>query len=106
MSQILEGLRHAGHPVTARKEDRQILSEADLADLFAGQGFTVRCGGQLRLYRSAAERLSFFQIPAVTQEVFPDVDRADAAQVIASLPVAADLPAQERTVYAFIADKQ
>jgi SAM-dependent methyltransferase len=102
---ILHGLRRLGHPCAARTEDRQILTEQDLAALFAAQGFAVRCAGVLRLLRTAQERAAFLRIPAVTRENFPDVPCAAVMQVIDGLDLSAGMPVQERSVYAFTADR-
>lgn len=103
MTQLIDELRRHGLPVTRRKQDREILTEQTLADLFAAGGFAVQCAGMLRLRRTPAERLSFFAIPAVTREVFPDLDHTRAASIIHNLPEAHHAPDIHRTVYAFTA---
>jgi SAM-dependent methyltransferase len=103
MEQLLAELRRRGHQVSARQEDRQILTEPDLADLFAGHGFKLSCAGALRLRRGPHERLAFFRLPAVAAEVFPDLDPAAVAAAIDSLDIPVEPPAQERLVYAFTA---
>lgn len=106
MELLLDALRRRGHDVTARKEDREILTEASLARLFADAGFAVRCDAVRRLRRTPAERLSFFRVPATAAEVFPDVPAAEVRAAADSiLEPAADLPVQERSVYAFTATR-
>lgn len=104
MSDLLTQLHRDGHPAR-RAEDREILTEQQLGRLFADHGFALRCTGLLRLHRSPAERLSFFAIPAVAAEIFPDLDPADVAAAIHSL-TERDYPVQQRTVYAFTADRR
>jgi trans-aconitate methyltransferase len=106
MDLLLDRLRSRGHHIHARREDREILTEATLTDLFTNAGFTVRCGAVLRLRRTAAERLSFFSVPATAAEVFPDVPADHVRDAADSLrTAAADLPAQERNVFAFTATR-
>ncbi|KUL29476.1 class I SAM-dependent methyltransferase [Actinoplanes awajinensis] len=106
MALLIGQLRDRGHHIDARQEDREILTEKDLARLFADAGLTVRCADILRLRRTPAERLSFFTVPATAAEVFPGIPvqdvRAAAADV---LDDAADLPEQERCVYMFTATR-
>jgi trans-aconitate methyltransferase len=106
MDLLLDALRRRGHDVAARKEDREILTEASLTRLFADAGFAVRCDAVRRLRRTPAERLSFFRVPSTAAEVFPDVPAAEVRAAADSiLDTAADLPVQERSVYAFTASR-
>jgi trans-aconitate methyltransferase len=106
MDLLLERLRRRGHSVSTRQEDREILTEEGLSDLFASVGFTVRCGAVLRLRRTPAERLSFFAVPSTAAEVFPTVPPADVQAAAAELSATvAKLPAQERSLFAFTATR-
>jgi trans-aconitate methyltransferase len=97
MDLLLESLRRRGHQVHTRQEDREILTEERLSDLFAAFGLTVQCGAVLRLRRTPAERLSSFAVPATAAEVFPAVPPADVQAAADELAATATgLPAQER----------
>ncbi|MEV4625699.1 class I SAM-dependent methyltransferase [Micromonospora sp. NPDC049523] len=103
---IMAGLQARGFEVLERKEDREILDDVELADLFGANGWQVRCGAMLRLRRTPEERLSFFRIPAVAQEVFPDVPPSVVSAVIDGLAPQLDVLPQERTVYALVAERE
>ncbi|GIF01552.1 class I SAM-dependent methyltransferase [Paractinoplanes rishiriensis] len=106
MTMLIERLRSHGHTISARDEDREILTETTLTDLFTTAGFTLRCQALLRLHRTAAERLSFFSIPATAAEVFPGIPTSQVQTAAASLlPVTRELPDQERSVFAFTATR-
>jgi ubiquinone/menaquinone biosynthesis C-methylase UbiE len=118
MQLLLAQLRERGHTITARGEDREILTETRLAALFSAAGLRVRCGTVLRLRRTADERLSFFSVPATAAEVFPGLPAAEVAAAAADLRDRlhdqlegqlrgpdVQLPEQERCVYAFAATR-
>jgi hypothetical protein len=105
MPLILEGLRREGHPVESRKEDREVLTERGMTQLFADSEFLLQCSGILRLCRTPRERLAFFRIPAIAQEVFPDVPPDVVAQVVNQIPAGSNNLTQQRNVYAFVAER-
>lgn len=105
MAELLEALRGVGYDAPGRGEDREVLTEAGLARLAGKHGFGMRCGGLLRLRRTAAERLSFLAVPAVAAEVFPGVPPETVAAAVARVEVSASAKPLERIVYALIADR-
>jgi hypothetical protein len=56
----------------------------------------------LRLRRGTAERASFLRVPAVAPEVFPTIPYEAVRDAIEAL----ELPARERTAYAFTAQRE
>ena len=106
MDLLLDQLRRRGHQVHTRQENREILTEDHLTSLFADAGLTVRCGAILRLRRTPAERLSFFSVPATAAEVFPNIPPTHVHTAATALStIAAGLPAQERSLFAFTATR-
>jgi SAM-dependent methyltransferase len=103
MAELVAALRDKGHEVTARTEDRPIHTEETLGALFADHGLVVRCTGLLRLFRSTAERVSFFRVPAVAAENFPTVPVDVVQEVLDELKPPPGLAPTQRTVYAFTA---
>ncbi|SDT74442.1 methyltransferase domain-containing protein [Actinoplanes derwentensis] len=106
MDLLIGRLCDRGHPIEARQEDREVLTEKALTALFGDAGFTVRCGDILRLRRTPAERLSFFSVPATAAEVFPGIPVKDVQAAADDVSrEAAGLPEQERCVYVFTATR-
>jgi trans-aconitate methyltransferase len=73
IARLLETLSSNGHVVSERKEAREIFTPSTLETLFKERGLEVQQAGELIIHRSVPERLSFFSIPVVADEVFPDV---------------------------------
>ncbi|MDA5147381.1 class I SAM-dependent methyltransferase [Streptomyces sp. AD681] len=101
---VVEKLQGYGYPVVSRKEDREIFREIELKDLFLARGLIVRCAGIIRINRTWEERRSFFRIPSVAQEVFPNVPTEDVRRALDSVSLDSVYPDQERNVYGFVAE--
>jgi ubiquinone/menaquinone biosynthesis C-methylase UbiE len=104
MQVVLDSLRHEGYPLLSRKEEREVMTEHGMAELFTSHGFKVWCSGVLRLRRTPQERLAFFGIPSVAQEVFPDVPYEVLAGVLRRIRCT-HASVQERNVYVFTAER-
>jgi SAM-dependent methyltransferase len=103
MLNIVNKLRDFGIPIEARKEEREVFTEVALSKLFERHSWALRVGGILRLSRGINERVSFFQLPVVAQEVFPGVPLDLLKKACLELPLTEDSPPQERNVYSFVA---
>jgi SAM-dependent methyltransferase len=106
MSDILRALRGSGITVEGRQEDREVFKEPSLRKLFDGVGLRIQCTAILHLERTWQERIAFFAIPSVAQEVFPGVP-LEAVQDALDLAARGEPgPPQGRTVYAFSASRE
>lgn len=89
-----------GYEYKDRKENREVYSSETIKDLFFEHGFHVEQSGFIDLNRLPDERLSFFKLPAVINEVFPDISIDIMNNVLNTLnPSLYDVV--KRRVYAF-----
>ena len=102
MSDAIKIINEHGYNYDNRKEDREIFTENSLFMLFKNSGYKLQLSGIINLERKQDERLSFLKIPAVSQEVFPDIP-LDVVDKIMNKLQSNEYSIQQRKVYSFTA---
>lgn len=87
-----------------REEDREIFDNNSLEKLFLSEGYSIFLSGIIRTQRTPVERISFFSIPAVSKEIFPNID-IEIIKSIANEINPKDYTIQERIIYSFTAER-
>jgi len=103
MEAIIIRLQELGYQISERQEDRQTFTEESLNNLFSESKFEVSLNGVLCLSRDYKERLSFFRIPVVFNEVFPNVPISEIERVFDKVNINGRIPPKLSTVYIFVA---
>ena len=104
MRLLLKKIQEEGIYIEKRKESREVFSQSSLRDLFDKNGFQIKLGGILRITRSLDERLNYFKIPIISQEVFPDIDNNIICNIINNMEISIG-EEQERNIYGFLCKK-
>jgi len=102
ISDAIKIINEHGYNYDNRKEDREIFTERSLSILFENSGYELQLSGIINLQRNQDERLSFLRIPAVSQEVFPDIPLDVVDKAMNKLQYN-KYGIQERKVYSFTA---
>jgi trans-aconitate methyltransferase len=105
-AEIVERLRKHGYSVSRRVQDRERFTQDSLAELFSACGFSLVNTGVVRLIRAPEERLSFFAIPAVAKESFPDIPAEAVAAVAREMLKKPNYPPVLRNVFTLRADRK